>query len=356
MDDRKEDELGSDYETPDELEAGEFDRLSRSQKRRQLATIVSLLVIAGISAAYCSKIADLLKSIVDPSSAPQSSSRGIQVPLASPELSDPEELIRRPELLQQLKRATVRVIFRNKEFGDDYYSAGVLVNDRTIVTAKHCLTEGYDPSIVYVRETDDENGEEVKKAWTAGKRNVCRIVKHPHEDVDLAIIVFEKPIVGSDVPLPIASEQPPEGQPVAICGHPTNFRWEVIFGTMEEIGDDGLYNLDAEYTPGNSGGPLINHRGELLGVARSANVDTEKSFAQPVYQQDIYEMTRYADYLIAQFRAEQAERARARERQQEQQKEQERVRQDGVRDSLRLHLREQPDFFWYKPLPRRKTD
>ncbi|MBK8701297.1 MAG: trypsin-like peptidase domain-containing protein [Saprospiraceae bacterium] len=63
---------------------------------------------------------------------------------------------------------------------------------------------------------------------------------------------------------------PTKGSQVFACGHPFGYKFSVtqgIISTVEyELGNLYYIQHDAALNPGNSGGPLLNDRGELLGV------------------------------------------------------------------------------------------
>jgi serine protease Do len=61
------------------------------------------------------------------------------------------------------------------------------------------------------------------------------------------------------------------GQKVVALGNPAGLSFtatEGIVSSPSRLADDGLYYIQTDVTlnPGNSGGPLINSRGELIGI------------------------------------------------------------------------------------------
>ena len=79
------------------------------------------------------------------------------------------------------------------------------------------------------------------------------------------------------------------GQRVVVIGSPHEFDGSIsrgiISGTDRSFGGtDGLIQTDAAISPGNSGGPLVNARGEVIGIATSTlrpNIDEKIGFAIP---------------------------------------------------------------------------
>lgn len=121
-----------------------------------------------------------------------------------------------------------------------------------------------------------------------------RIVAYD-EDTDLALVAFILP--GAPRPLPLAqTAEVPETTPVYILGFPfgealaePNATPAVTVSRASvsalRRGTDGLVErlqLDGELNPGNSGGPIINANGEVLGAAVAKVGGTNISFVIPV--------------------------------------------------------------------------
>lgn len=107
------------------------------------------------------------------------------------------------------------------------------------------------------------------------------------ERKDLAIVK----IAGFDLPvveLGNSNEVQP-GEPVIAIGSPNGLRGTVTAGIVSAIRDDpfsGGYKVlqtDAASNPGNSGGPLLNSKGQVIGVITSKLRDSEGlNFAVPI--------------------------------------------------------------------------
>ena len=99
---------------------------------------------------------------------------------------------------------------------------------------------------------------------------------------DLAVLRVESVPAGVD-PLPVATDLPREGEPVAALGSPFGLRGTITHGIVSginrsmEVGDGfsipDTVQTDAPINPGNSGGPLVSMDGAVVGVNRARGGD-----------------------------------------------------------------------------------
>jgi serine protease Do len=98
----------------------------------------------------------------------------------------------------------------------------------------------------------------------------------PEEPLDFAILkITARPGHGAFRPLPLSPEKPALGSPVAAVGYPTgvgsddpplSFNKGNVSATLVKVEGLPFYQTDAAVNPGNSGGPLLNPRGEAVGI------------------------------------------------------------------------------------------
>ena len=91
-------------------------------------------------------------------------------------------------------------------------------------------------------------------------------------------------VAASLAPLEKAASDPAVGDPVLVVGAPLGLGGTVSNGIVSAF-RDGYIQFSAPIGPGNSGGPVVNQRGQVIGVARSKLVALGAeglSFAIPI--------------------------------------------------------------------------
>ncbi len=126
--------------------------------------------------------------------------------------------------------------------------------------------------------------------------------KYQNRFVDLALLQTTKELQG----LKLSKDVPQLGHWLMIAGYPGDSSDRPIeslaTGRLTGIDDDGLLMTDASINNGNSGGPLLNRWGEVVGTVFATEDLTEfenMGFAQPLrfHCDVIFECTREVDLL-----------------------------------------------------------
>ncbi|HEV7723259.1 MAG TPA: serine protease [Iamia sp.] len=153
--------------------------------------------------------------------------------------------------------------------------SGFLIDGTTIVTNRH-VVEGAD-----TLEVETSEGE-----------NLTVDVANQGLLADLAVVrlVSSMEDVMGDTPhATLAPVNPEPGDEIRAYGYPEGGVLTVTEGEVEDyVADPQLGNLskvirsEVEIHPGNSGGPAINERNQVVGVVYAIEVATEKSLIVPV--------------------------------------------------------------------------
>jgi hypothetical protein len=136
--------------------------------------------------------------------------------------------------------------------------AGVHVGGGRIATAYHCVASGGRPLLT-----------------TRDGARVASRVRSVSPRLDLALL--DAPALAQRKSLPLALSAPALGARVTALGHPLStqppsgllegtLRWSAGEGVVSAVGPRAL-QVTAPLNPGNSGGPLVDERGEVVGIA-----------------------------------------------------------------------------------------
>lgn len=153
---------------------------------------------------------------------------------------------------QQAVNAVV-TLYSGLEIG----SGSIIDADGTILTAQHVVKEAIaQPNKVKVYVKLANGNRYVGRAIGSDKRN------------DLALVQISAKETLSTVPLASAAS-PPTGQQVCAIGSPSGRTGVLSQGTFKTLRNNGDLQSALRLTYGNSGGPLLNSQGELIGVNKS---------------------------------------------------------------------------------------
>lgn len=111
---------------------------------------------------------------------------------------------------------------------------------------------------------------------TVGGRRVSAHPRGVERSVDVAVLQLDRP-AGDVTPLRFASDEPGVGDPVVAIGSPFGLQGSlstgIVSGLRRQIDSPngfaitGTIQTDAALNPGNSGGPLLDMSGRVIGVA-----------------------------------------------------------------------------------------
>jgi S1-C subfamily serine protease len=148
------------------------------------------------------------------------------------------------------KAKTWTVLISNEGFEQKSRGTGMLIDSTHVLTANHMIPD---------------NGNEMWVYIAPGRRIVHAKPVSQDKKNDLAILEIDE-----KVELPAYATFQAEhydGEPIIIIGNILGcMQWYVSYGIIS--GDDGVYLLmDGTMTHGDSGGPWINSKGEVVGLS-----------------------------------------------------------------------------------------
>ena len=149
---------------------------------------------------------------------------------------------------QQASPAVVAI-----DAGDSTGSGSIITPEGLVLTNAHVVGGA---SQVTIRLAD-------------GRQFSGRVVGYADDSLDLAAVQIEGD--GGTFPVvPLASGMAQVGQQAFAIGNPFGLQGTFTVGIVSRIDPErGLVQTDAAINPGSSGGPLLNRRGELIGVNTS---------------------------------------------------------------------------------------
>ncbi len=104
-------------------------------------------------------------------------------------------------------------------------------------------------------------------AMASGTWGTAEVVAR-HKNLDLLLLWVPREKGNGTFVQPIAKTGPSEGENVFVIGHPEGLRFTLSTGIISRLHDSTI-QMSAPVSPGNSGGPVFDDRGNLLGIVTS---------------------------------------------------------------------------------------
>jgi S1-C subfamily serine protease len=150
----------------------------------------------------------------------------------------------------------------HNELPSNGFGAGVLLEagpqGYLLMTARHVLEESR-----FVR-----GGGRVLVAMASGTWAGADVIAR-HKNLDLCLIWLQRESGAGDFVQPVeAKKRISEGENIFVIGHPQGLRFTLSTGIISRSDPDVL-QISAPVSPGNSGGPVYDDRGNLLGIVTS---------------------------------------------------------------------------------------
>lgn len=140
--------------------------------------------------------------------------------------------------------------------------SGVLVRDDVVLTASHVVG----------------NAEEIMVQFYNGETLAAKTFRRANE-ADVALIRLERPVPNAKVAIIGNSDETRIGDDIFVIGAPLGLPYSLSRGVISgRHSEDNVYNdgklleyfqTDASINTGNSGGPMYNYKGEVIGIVSS---------------------------------------------------------------------------------------
>ncbi|MCP5103790.1 MAG: tetratricopeptide repeat protein [bacterium] len=176
-----------------------------------------------------------------------------------------------PTLVKEVKRAIVVIHTFDKKGKAVGQGSGFFINKKGHIISNHHVFRG-------------AHRAEVKLPW--GKSPVKKILAEDSGN-DLILVLVGGGRISEVRPLPLAVEKPQVGEKVVVIGNPLGLEATVSDGIvsarrdLEPFGE--VLQVTSPISPGSSGSPVFNMRGEVIGVATfQVRQGQNLNFAVPV--------------------------------------------------------------------------
>jgi S1-C subfamily serine protease len=155
-----------------------------------------------------------------------------------------------------------RTWFTHNEMPSAGFGAGALLEATSegylLVTARHVIDE----SLLL------HGGSRALVAMASGTWAGADVIAR-HKNLDLCLIWLPRESGSGEFVQPVERKMEiSEGENIYVIGHPQGLRFTLSTGIISRTSDDSL-QITAPVSPGNSGGPVYDDRGNLLGVVTS---------------------------------------------------------------------------------------
>jgi S1-C subfamily serine protease len=172
--------------------------------------------------------------------------------------------------IAQLKRAVVLITTYDDRGNPLLQGSGFFIDREQVVTNLHVI----------------KGASQISIETFAGTTTTVQSVVATNQRTDLALLRIAQPCAGSTI-LPLGTAPPVEGESILLVSNPQGSRWKITRGNVGLLwklaGRGTRLQITAAILPGSSGGPVVNERGQVMGIASShASSADDLNFAVPV--------------------------------------------------------------------------
>jgi tetratricopeptide (TPR) repeat protein len=159
-----------------------------------------------------------------------------------------------PDLVRRIKPSAVAIETFDAAGKSLSRGSGFFIASDRVITNRHVI----------------ERSSRVEVLLSSGRKYTARGILAVDGEGDLALIQVNVPPELS-FPLPILETAPEEGESVVVIGNPFGLEGSVSNGIVSAVreipGYGKIIQITAPISPGSSGSPVVNMRGEVIGVA-----------------------------------------------------------------------------------------
>jgi S1-C subfamily serine protease len=156
-----------------------------------------------------------------------------------------------------------RAWFTHQEMPSAGFGAGMLLQANAegylFVTAHHVIDGA--------AWNGAKGGSRALIAMSSGTWGAADVIAR-HKNLDLALLWVPREAGKSTFLQPVSKSTPAEGESVFVIGHPEGLRFTLSTGIISRMNGSTI-QMSAPVSPGNSGGPVFDDRGELIGIVTS---------------------------------------------------------------------------------------
>jgi S1-C subfamily serine protease len=231
--------------------------------RYVIITLAGLMFMAGTTAALAQEPRHIEIRIINPSPSQQPQSKEPAREFTQDNAAPGTRPLAQPDDISQMvrqSRPAVVTIIAGERLGSGFFVSA----DGYLLTNSHVVREGDRPTV----------------RFTDGKSVSANVVRND-EEKDLALLKAS----GSGYPaLPLGdSDKAVQGESVITIGSPVGLEGTVTQGIISAVrkGPNGVTYIqtDAAVNPGNSGGPLLNKAGQVIGINTLKQLGDRLGFA-----------------------------------------------------------------------------
>ena len=181
-------------------------------------------------------------------------------------------------VIEKAREATILVGAEGERKGSSGFGTGVVIDPSGLALTNYHVIHGAETVRVFFWDPNDLSD------YTAEVIGIDPVA-------DLALLQIK--VREGMLPLPYLNIEPTEfviGQDVVAIGHPLGLQWTVTEGTLSHLNRPGkitpyvtILQHTAMINRGNSGGPLINEVGDIVGINTYVLMDKSKGWSGVAY-------------------------------------------------------------------------